>query len=174
VGYALPETVEFFSRYRCRLYFVDLFENLPFTAGPAAAEPPPAAAPAAGAPLRQTFAELLGIPAGTQLDVCLFWDIFNFLEPDAIAALLAVLRPHLHGDSLGHGFAVHSLKTPQSGTVYGIRDRDRISLRSRPSSLPGYSPCSQGQLDKALDCWRVSRSVLLAHSRLELLLRAKP
>ena len=27
IGPALPETVEFFSRYKCRLYFVDLFNE---------------------------------------------------------------------------------------------------------------------------------------------------
>ena len=49
------------------------------------------------------------IPAGARIDLCLFWDLFNFLGRDAIAAVLDILRPHLHHDSLGHGFAIHSL-----------------------------------------------------------------
>ncbi len=112
------------------------------------------------------------IPAGARIDLCLFWDLFNFLGRDAIAAVLDILRPHLHHDSLGHGFAVHSLKAPQSGKVYGIKELDQISLRPRPAPLPGYSPYNQGQLEKLLDCFRISRSVLLAESRLELLLAA--
>ena len=44
---------------------------------------------------------------------------------------------------------------------------------SRPALLPGYSPRNQGQLERLLDCFAVTRSVLLPESRLELLLRAK-
>jgi hypothetical protein len=118
------------------------------------------------------LSELLHIPAGTRFDLCLFWDLFNFLGRDTLAALLATLRPHLHHDSLGHGFAVHNLKTPQSGKVYGIKELDQISLRPREMPLPGYSPYNQGQLEKVLDCFKVTRSVLLPESRLELLLAA--
>ncbi len=141
---------------------MDLFGDLP--------ELIPAAA--AATELQQRLSELMPIPAGARIDLCLFWDLFNFLGRDAIAALLDILRPHLHRDSLGHGFAVHSLKAPQSGKVYGIKGLDQISLRPRPAALPGYSPYNQGQLERLLDCFRISRSVLLAESRLELLLAA--
>ncbi|MDH4039058.1 MAG: hypothetical protein OEV88_00255 [Gammaproteobacteria bacterium] len=162
IGSALPETVEFFSRYRCKLHFIDLFGDLPdLLAGDDAT-----------ISLQQRWGDLLHIPAGTRFDLCLFWDLFNFLGREAIAALLQVLRPHLHNDSLGHCFAVHNLKTPQSGKLYGIKELDQISVRPRPASLPGYSPYNQGQLEKVLDCFRVTRSVLLAESRLELLLNA--
>lgn len=164
IGSALPETLEFFSRYRCRLHFIDLFEDLPIEAGVEDGAPS----------LPQRLTELMHIPAGTRYDLCLFWDLFNFLGGDAIAALLDTLRPHLHAGTLAHGFAVHSLKTPQSGKAYGIRESNQISLRPRPASLPGYKPRNQGQLEKALDCFRIIRSVLLAESRLEILLSAKP
>jgi hypothetical protein len=163
IGPALAETVEFFSRYRCKLHFIDLFGDLPKLV----------ASEDATCSLPQLFLELMHIPPGTRFDICLFWDLFNFLDRAAIAALLGTLRPHLHSDSLGHGFAVHNLKTAQSGKIYGIGELDQITLRPRPAALPGYSPHNQGQLEKLLDCFRVTRSVLLAESRLELLLRAK-
>jgi hypothetical protein len=162
IGGALPETVDFFSRYRCKLHFIDLFGDLP--------ELQPG--DDAGASLPQRLSGLLHIPEGTRFDLCLFWDLFNFLGRDAIAGLLDILRPHLHRDSLGHCLAVHSLKAPQSGKVYGIKELDQVSLRPRPAPLPGYNPYNQGQLEKLLDCFRITRSVLLAESRLELLLAA--
>ena len=163
IGSALPETVEFFSRYRCKLHFVDLFGDLPsLVPGDDATES-----------LAQKFLESMHIPEGTRFDLCLFWDLFNFLERDAVAAMLHTLKPHLQDTTLAHGFAVHSLKTPQSGKVYGIRELDEISVRPRPALLPGYSPRNQGQLERLLDCFAVTRSVLLPESRLELLLRAK-
>jgi hypothetical protein len=169
IGSARPETVELFSRYRCKLHFVDLFDNLDELA-----MPDPSSAPASdSASLAAMFTDLLDIPGPTRFDLCLFWDLLNFLNRNAIKALLDTLRPHLHGRTMGHGFAVHNLKTAQSGKVYGISDIDQISMRPRSALLPHYSPYTQGQLEKILDCFTVTRSVLLAESRLELLLGAK-
>ncbi|MCB1846403.1 MAG: hypothetical protein KDI04_03200 [Halieaceae bacterium] len=161
IGPALPETLDFFSGYRCKLHFIDLFAELPGLQVGDDSEVPPAA----------LLAELLQWPAGTRIDLCLFWDLFNYLEGAVIRDLLTLLRPHLHSTSHGHCFAVHNLKTPQHAQVYGIRDTDQISVRGRPAPLPGYHPHTQGQLEKWLTGLRVSRSVLLADSRLEILLQ---
>jgi hypothetical protein len=163
IGSALPETVEFFSDYRCRLYFIDLFADLPDLAD----RQDGAASP------HTIFREALQFPQDTRFDLCLFWDLFNFLDREAIAALLDVLRPHLHTSSLAHGFAVHNLRTEQCGKVYGIGGLDTISIRPRPAALPGYKPYNQGQLEKVLDCFKVTRSVLLPDSRLELILSTR-
>ena len=163
IGPALSDTVEFFSRFRCKLYFIDLFDDLPALNACEDDTPPP----------RQLLGESLQFPGDTRFDLCLFWDLFNFLDSEAITALQEALSPHLHSGSLGHGFAVHNRRTQQSGKLYGIRDLDQLSTRPRPAALPGYSPYNQGQLEKMLVCFRVTRSVLLPDSRLELLLRAK-
>jgi hypothetical protein len=166
IGSALPETVDFFSRYRCKLHFIDVFTELsqfPQLAGEDDAQ----------AFLEQRFASLMEVPPGTQFDICLFWDLFNFMDRASISAFLGTLRVHLHADTMGHGFAVHNLKTPQSGQLYGIRECDQISLRRRTAELPGYTPRNQGQLEKVLDCFSFTRSVLLPESRLEILLKAR-
>jgi hypothetical protein len=163
IGGALPETVEFFSRYRCKLHFLDLFSDL----GQLQAERDPPVS------RRQLLTDWLPLSADTRFDLCLFWDLFNFMDADSISDLVAVLRPHLHAGTLAHGFAVHNLKTPQSGQIYGIRELDQLSLRPRPAELPGYCPHNQGQLEKLLDCFSFSRSVLLPGSRLEMLLKAR-
>ena len=159
-GTALPETVDFFSHYRCKLHFVDIFSELPCVASEDEREPWPG------------FKEILHFPVGTTFDICLFWDLFNFLDSAAITAFLRQLQPYLHSGSLAHGFSVHNLKTPQNNQLYGIRDVDTLNLRHRTARLPGYAPHSQNQLKRLLNCFRVERSVLLPDSRLELLLRA--
>lgn len=161
IGAALPETVAFFSAYRCKLHFVDLFAELPLVAH---AEDGPS--------LQQQFAELLP-PGGTRLDICLFWDLFNYLSSEAIGAFLGRLRPCLHSASLAHGFAVHNVKSPQGDQLYGIRQSDAFSVRHREQPLPGYAPHNQGQLKSLLNCFTFDRTVLLPDSRLELLLRAR-
>ena len=162
IGSALPETRDFFSRYRCKLHFIDLFAELPRLRAMEDAEASP----------RELLAELLQLPADARIDLCLFWDLFNFLEGPVIRDLLALLRPHLHDATSGHCFAVHNLKTPQQAQLYGICESGQISVRRRPAPLPGYHPHNQGQLEKWLTGLRISRSVLLADSRLEILLQA--
>lgn len=159
IGAALPETVQFFSRYRCKLHFIDLFCELPMVADES------------GPDLQQQFTDHLQFPADTRIDICLFWDLFNFLDSESIAAFLSVLRPCLRTGGVAHGFAVHNLKTPQGDQVYGIHDTDQLSVRSRKTSLPGYLPHNQGQLKQLLEGFSFTRSVLLPDSRLEFLLR---
>jgi hypothetical protein len=161
IGPALPETVEFFSRYRCKLYFLDLFGELPILAE----EDVPLS-------LEKQFAELLQFPPDTYFDITLFWDLFNYMSSDAITAFLITLRPYLRPGSLAHGFAVHNLRNPASERVYGISDLDALNVRQRPISLPGYAPHPQSRLKSLLSCFQFDRSVLLSDSRLELLLSA--
>ncbi|MFK8050190.1 MAG: hypothetical protein AB8B81_17310 [Halioglobus sp.] len=161
VGPALPETVEFFSRFRCKLFFVDLFSVLPFTETEG------------GPTLEEQFSTLLDLPDGVSLDICLFWDVFNFLGSDAIAAFLHALTPHLHAESVAHVFAVYNLKTGQGDQLYGISDVDALNVRARTSMLPGYAPHPQSKLKNLLNCFNFDRSVLLSDSRLELLLSSK-
>lgn len=162
-GPALSDTVNFFSNFRCRLHFIDIFSELPLTRDD---EEPD---------LAQQIHNLLELPEDTRIDVCLFWDLFNFLDSDAIRALQKILQPFLNSNGLAHAFSVHNPRThPYSSHLYSIRDIHTLSLRERPSRLPGYAPHSQRQLKEILDCYTLERSVLLADSRLELLLHAKP
>ena len=160
LGAALPETVDYFSRFRCKLFFADVFSELPVVMEEG------------GQPLKQQFTDMLEFCEGTRIDICLFWDLFNYLDRDAIAALLGALRPYLYPGSRAHGFSVHKLNTLENGRAYGIQDSGVVSIRPRVAPLPGYAPHPQSKLRDLLHCYGVERSVLLADSRLELLLRA--
>lgn len=159
VGPALPETVDFFANYRCKLHFIDIFAALPILT----------TEDATPSPVEQ-FQKLMDFPEQTRFDICLFWDVFNFLDSTAIRAFLSVLRPHLKQSCMAHGFSVHNPKIPQTSQSYGIRRSDVLSLRHRHTTPPGYAPHSQRELIALLDCFRLERSVLLHDSRLELLL----
>ncbi len=161
IGAALPETVDFFSHYRCKLHFVDLFAELPLEEDP---EQPS---------LQQRFGKWFDFPPGTRFDLVLFWDLFNYLDDRAIGALMAALRPWLLPDSRAHGFAVHNPRTatPRHET-FAIAGAEALVLRPRPDTPPGYAPLPQSRLQDLLDGFRFERTVLLADSRLELLLSA--
>ncbi len=161
IGPALPETVEFLSNYRCKLHISDLFAELPFECSEEG-----------GPDLVKQLSDALMLPSSCQIDLCLFWDIFNYLSPQAIAALVEVLTPHLLPSALAHAYTVHKLKSPQGNQLYSISSTENIISRSRPVALPGYSPHGQGPLKNMLKCFRFERSVLLGDGRLELLLNA--
>lgn len=162
IGPALPETVEFFSRFRSKLYFIDLFSELPI-----------AEYDDGGPPLAQQFGEILDLPSDVRFDICLFWDLFNFLDRESITALLENLMPRLQTDCLAHVFAAYNRKSVQGDQFYGIRDHDTLQVRHRGEMLPGYAPHAQSALKNLLHCFNFDRSVLLADSRVELLLKVK-
>ncbi len=162
IGPALPETVTFFSRYRCKLHFVDVFDELPIVPEEEGGESALA-----------FFRRLFNFPAGTRFDICLFWDLFNFLDAQAVEACMSSLRPWLIEGSQGHGFAVHNTRTPQRDEIFSICEPDQLAVRTRHRRLAGYSPHPQSHLKTMLSVFQFDRSVLLADSRLELLLSVR-
>lgn len=161
VGPAQPETVAFFSGLRCKLFINDLFAELPLAVSEEDEQV-----------TRRQLRELLVFPDEVRFDLCLFWDLFNYLDADAVSALMDTLRPHLAKGALAHCFAVHNTRSPQQACKYSIVSPTELTLRPRTAALPGYAPHSQGQLKQLLQGFQVQRSVLLAQSRLELLLKA--
>lgn len=162
VGPALPETLEFFSGYRCKLHFADLFPELPLRADEER-----------GIGLDHLLEEALELPGGALFDMVFFWDVLNYMSRPAIGALMGRLRPHLHPDTRAHCFAVHNSKTPEATTYHGIADAGHLSVRQRPRQPPDYQPHPQGELVAALGFFAVDRSVLMPDRRIELLLQAK-
>lgn len=162
VGPACSDTLDFFAGFRSRLYIVDAFTELPL-------QTPGDEAPDYACQWR----DILQLPPDTQFDLCLFWDLFNFLSADALAALVTVLEPQLREGARGHAFSVHNPRQSLQNTLYGIRNASTLTIRPRQHTPPGYAPLSQRQLSEALGSFDIERSVLLPDSRLELSLRAK-
>jgi len=90
VGSALPETVDFFSRFKCRIHFVDLFSE------PVVRELQQVTNPQE---LQQRFKEMLKFPDGTRLDICLLWDFLCYLDDPALRAFNNALRPYMYHET---------------------------------------------------------------------------
>lgn len=163
IGTALPETVDFFSQFKCRLYFIDLF-NEPFVrdqAGLSETE------------LRHGFEEQLSLPAGTSIDLCLFWDFLSYLDDAALRAFNSSLRPWLHAGSLAHGFGVHHLAISLENIQYGVKDRETLSVRPRHTAQMKAHPHSQIEMHDMMNCFKFERGLLLADGKLEMLLKSR-
>ena len=118
-----PETVALFSAFRCRLYINDLFAELPltFVEGDELSR-------------QQRMRALLTYPEEVRFDLCLFWDVFNYLDADAIRALMEVLQPHLAPAAMAHCFGVHNVRSPQRDCKYSIAAPGELKLRPRPQA----------------------------------------
>jgi SAM-dependent methyltransferase len=171
VGNGVAETVEFFSRYRCRLHFTSFIDDLDLTA-----------LPEEGVEdyLDDTFAKLCNFPPDTRFDVCLLWDFLNYLPVPALRSFSRVLRPYLHRQSHGHGFGSFKANAPamartssDTAVQYGVYDVDKFLVRPRPEGTPPGYPHSRAVLADSLACFEIVRGTLLKEGTMELLLQAR-
>ena len=163
IGTALPETVEFFSQFKCRLHFVDLFHE-PFVAGQA---------DLSETELRHAFEQQLRFPADTRFDICLLWDFMSYLDDPALRAFNSALRPWLHGMSRGYGFGAHHLAVRLTNVQYGVRDQETLSVRERFTTQMRSHPHSHTEMHDMFSCFDFQRGLLLPDGKLEMLLKAR-
>ncbi len=164
VGGALPETVEFFSRFKCRIHFVDLFSE------PLVRELQQISN---YRELHNQFEKLLKLPDGTTLDICLLWDFLCYLDDPALRAFNNVLRPYMHYGTRAHGFVVHHLAIRLENKQYGVMQEDALSVRPRQAKQLATHPHSQVEMHEMLSCFDFDRGLLLPDGKLELLLKAR-
>lgn len=171
VGYGSGETAEFFSRYRCRVYFTGLIDASELWSLPDED---------VDGYLDRTFARLFDFPPDTYFDVCLLWDFLNYLPVPALRAFSRALRPHLHRQSHAHGFGTFKANAPamrqsapETALQYGVHEVDKLSLRPRPDGVPPQFSHSRAVLAESLACFEIVRGTLLKEGTMELLLQAR-
>lgn len=164
IGSALAETVDFFSQFRCRLHFVDLF-NQAFVREQQSR--------LSEKEMRHAFEEQLRFSAGTQIDICLLWDFLCYLDDAALRGFNSALHPWLHAGTKAHGFGVHHLAIRVENIQYGIIDRQTFSIRNRQSSELTHHPHSQIEMHEMLNSFDFDRGLLLPEGKLEMLLKTR-
>ena len=164
VGSARPDTVAFFSGYRCRLHFGELYADLLPKLADASLEPSERSA---------LIRDALALPPGARLDLCLLWDFPNYLDEASLHAFSRALKPFLHPRTLGHAIGVHNSGSMLPQQQYGIIAPHTFSLKERPRAPGRVHPHPQAEFRRALDCFRVDRGMLLPDGRMEMLLKAR-
>ena len=164
IGPALTETVEFFSQFKCRLHFADLFHE-PFVREQQAR--------LSEKELRHAFEEQFRFPEGTKIDICLMWDFLCYLDDPALRAFNSALRPWLHPGTRAHGYGVHHLAIRLENIQYGVKDKETLNIRKRRSTQLPYHPHSQIEMHEMLNCFDFERGLLLPEGKLEMLLKPR-
>jgi hypothetical protein len=163
IGPALPETIEFFSQFRCRLHFAAMYtdpvlqmQSDEYTE----------------ADLAERIERSFGFPKGTRLDLCLFWDFLNYLDDKALRAFNTAIRPYLHKSTRAHAFTVRTLNTKFSNQQYGIKQAHMFSIRPRLGKQARTTPHTQATLVNLLSNFDIDQGMLLPDGRLEVLMTA--
>ncbi len=146
LGAPSPETVNFFNRFRCQVYFVDLLG----WASDASDDPG------------------LDIPEGVFLDICLFWDTLNYLDAPALRRVAAKLAMHIDAETRGHGFVAFSPAKPFSRCRFRIEDAHHVLAEPDPdAALRGHT---WKDIEDAMWPWVRGTTSLMLGNRQEILL----
>ena len=161
VGPASSSTVSFFSQYKSRLYFADLFDSN-ILKNPSEWK--------TQSQLVDAFRQAFNFPQGTKLDLCLFWDLFNYLDTNQIDAFCEAIKPYLTSSTRGHGFGLRNNAATLSNYQYGIKSTDTFIVSSRQTKQTTLFPLPQAKLKEKLSCFIIGRGLLLKDGRQEMLL----
>jgi hypothetical protein len=163
IGAALPETIEYFSRFKCRLHFAAMYTD-------------PVQQMQLGEysenELADHFSETFSFPKGTSFDLCLFWDYLNYLDDKALKAFNTAIRPHCHKTTKAHAFTVRTLDTSFPNQQYGINQAHMLSIRPAMTKQIRCFPKTQATLVNLLTCFDIDQGMLLPDGRLEVLMSA--
>ncbi len=152
VGSAQPKSIEFFSRFRCRLYVADLFD------------------PSVLGRNVDSLSTFLEYAKNVYFDVCLLWDYLNYMDDAALKEFLSALSGHIHPNTRVFATAAYSTDYPLAAHQYAIIDFDRLAIRRVSTRLP--HPRSQAEILKAMQYFKVHRAALRRDNRVELILKS--
>jgi len=161
IGLALPETIEFFSQFKCRLHFAAMYTDpvLQLQLGEISEKE-----------LAEHFTQSFDFPKGTHFDLCLFWDFLNYLDDKALRAFNTVIKPFCHKTTRAHAFTVRTLDTSLPNQQYGIDQAHMFNIRPGLTQQSKYFPKTQATLVNLLPCFDVDQGMLLPDGRLEVLM----
>jgi len=131
-GPANGDTITFLSQFNCRFYVLDIRHVVDsINAKLATQEDLP------DETIAEDFRQALNLGSNCQFDVCLFWDLFNYLTPRSLGVFAQVLLPHLSERFRGHGFAALNKGAVLTEQNYGIVNNELMSISSQAkTSVP--------------------------------------
>lgn len=165
IGPALPETVSFFSQFKCRLHFAAMYTDpiLQMQSDDVSQ-----------ADLAAHLSDSFGFQKGTRFDLCLFWDFLNYLDDKKLRAFNTAISPYLHKTTRAHAFTVRTLDTSFANQQYGIEQAHMFSIRPRTGVQARAFPHTQAILVNLLSKFDIDQGMLLPDGRLEVLMSASP
>ena len=161
VGMAMAATVDFFSQFKSKLLFVDLYSEA-FVAE--------ISEDVSHEYLVAQFQKALDIPDNCIIDVCLFWDFFNYLDGTLIRAFIEALQPSVAEHTRGFGLGALNSRCQLPNSCYGLMAEDKLTQCPRSDEQRPVYPHSQRDLNTYLDYFEINKSRLMSDGRVEYLI----
>jgi len=150
LGAACSANVEFFSRFRCRLYIADLIRDLNSALG---AETP-------GVDPESMIAACLP-QTGRPFDLVLAWDVFNYVDPDQARNLASRLARLCRPGARLYAIVGGADTAPRSFRSYAIVDHESLRYcmtTEEARTGRGYTPAG---FERVLEGFQVEHSFVL-------------
>ena len=161
MGHAASSTVSFFNHFKCRLSFVDIYSEQ-FIVCPDS--------DSSHEELVAQMARSLNLDANIKIDICLFWDLFNYLNDAMIKALMEALEPHINHSTSGYVIGTRDSRNQLPFCRYGIVDKSSLTENKGSGTQGAIYPRSQRDLNKLIDYFEIDSGRLLSEGRAEYLL----
>ena len=161
MGHAISSTVRYFSQYRCQLNFIDLYSEDCITL------------PNPDLNHQQkvdSLRYLLNLGPSTKIDICLFWDVFSYLDDSFVRALIEALEPNISETTGALIINPRDSRRHLPFYRYGISDESHFTQTENSGIQPPIFPRSQRELNNLIDYFAIDRGRLMSQSRAEYLL----
>jgi hypothetical protein len=158
---AMAATVDFFSQFKSKLLFVDLYSEA-FVAE--------INEEVSHQQLVAQFRQALAIDDNCIIDICLFWDFFNYLDGTLIKAFIEALQPYVHEHTRGFGLGALNSRCQLPNSSYGLMTDDKLTQCPRSDDQRPVYPHSQRDLNSYLDYFEINKSRLMSDGRVEYLI----
>lgn len=160
-GPAIGDTVDFFGQFKCRMRFADLYDA-DFLLHPDE--------DVKHDQLVRQIRQSLNLEVGTVIDICLFWDVFNYLDGPAFEAFIEALDPYVNGNTRGYALGIFNARTELPNYQYGIKRMDLLRQRPREQTQAAVYSHSQRDLNRMLGYFEITKSRLMSDGRAEYVL----
>jgi hypothetical protein len=161
VGMAMAATVDYFSQFKSKLLFVDLYSEA--FVGEISED-------VSHEHLVAQFQKALDIPDDCIIDVCLFWDFFNYLDGTLIRAFMEALQPYVAEHTRGFGLGALNSRCQLPNSCYGLMAENKLTQCPRSDEQRPVYPHSQRDLNSYLDYFEINKSRLMSDGRVEYLI----
>ncbi|MDE0746335.1 MAG: hypothetical protein OSB23_01055 [Porticoccaceae bacterium] len=161
MGPAASSTVSFFNHFKCRLSFVDIYSEQFITC------------PDSDLSQDELVAQMtksLSLDVNVKIDICLFWDLFNYLNDAMIKALIEALEPHINHSTSGYVIGTRDSRNQLPFCRYGIVDKNNLTENNASGTQGTIYPRSQRDLNRLIDYFEIDSGRLLSEGRAEYLL----
>mgnify|MGYP001061642715 CR=1 FL=1 len=161
IGPAMPTTVDLFANFKCKLIFIDLY-SLDLLSGNCPDDYEPT-----HQQLVEQFTAALNLEANTKINICLFWDFFNYLDGTLLKAFIDSLHPYIDDSTCGYGLGVLNARSQLPNYQYGIKNLDKLHQYLGTEEQKPVYPHSQRDLNNLLGYFDIDKSRLMPDGRVE-------